>query len=300
MDADGWRKPLTSKVYGDCGKDLRKSIAKLTRKLCTQETNDESLQGFLAARLVPLDKQPGVRPIGVGEVLRRISGKLVMAVVKEDVIAGGSRVQMCSGQKGGSEAAIHAMRSVFESETAEAVILVDAANAFNNINRKALLHNVKVLCPIFACYVNNCYRSPARLFVIGGIELKSNEGTTQGDPIGMAVYAIGITPLLNMLLSTIADIQDQMAAFADDITSVGKLLSLRQWWTQITNIGPHFGYFPQPTKSWLIVKENHYEEAKAVFEGTNIQISKTGERHLGAVIGSKSFRERYCKEMVER
>ena len=81
------------------------------------------------------------------------------------------------------------------------MILVDAANAFNNINRKALLHNVKVLCPIFACYVNNCYRSPARLFVIGGIELKSNEGTTQGDPIGMAVYAIGITPLLNMLLS---------------------------------------------------------------------------------------------------
>jgi len=41
----------------------------------------------------------------------------------------------------------------------------------------------------------------------------------------MAVYSIGITPLLNIMLSTIADIQDQMAAFADDITSVGKLLS---------------------------------------------------------------------------
>ena len=108
-----------------------------------------------------------------------------MVVVKEDVIASGSRVQMCSGQKGGSEAAIHAMRSVFENETAEAVILVDAANAFNNINRKALLHNVQVLCPIFSRYVNNYYRSPARLFVIGGVELKSNEGTTQGDPIGM-------------------------------------------------------------------------------------------------------------------
>ena len=149
-------------------------------------------------------------------------------------------------------------------------------------------------------YVNNCYRSTARLFVTGGIELKSNEGTTQGDHIGMAVYAIGIKPLLNMLLSTKADIQDQMAAFADDKTSVGKLLSLRWWRTQITTIGPHYGYFPQPTKSWLIVKENHYEEAKAVFEVTNIQISKIGERHLGAVIGSKSFRERYCKEVIER
>ncbi|XP_066919036.1 uncharacterized protein [Clytia hemisphaerica] len=300
MDADGWRKPLTSKVYGDCGKDLRKSIAKLTRKLCTQETNDESLQGFLAARLVPLDKQPGVRPIGVGEVLRRISGKLVMAVVKEDVIVGGSRVQMCSGQKGGSEAAIHAMRSVFENEAAEAVILVDAANAFNNINRKALLHNVQVLCPIFARYVNNCYRSPARLFVIGGVELKSNEGTTQGDPIGMAVYAIGITPLLNIMLSIIADIPDKMAAFADDITSVGKLLSLKRWWSRITTVGPHFGYFPQPTKSWLIVKEEYLDEAEEIFRETNIQVSKDGERHLGAVIGSINFKDRYCKEIVDK
>jgi len=148
-----------------------------------QQTNDESLQSFLAARLVPLDKQPGIRPIGVGEVLRRISGKLAMAIVKDDVITSGSRVQMCSGQKGGSEAAIHAMRAAFESQAAEAVILVDAANAFNHINRKSLLHNVQVLCPIFSTYVINCYRVPARLFVIGGIELKSNEGTTQGDPI---------------------------------------------------------------------------------------------------------------------
>ena len=300
MDADGWRKPLTSKVFGDSGKDLRKAIVSVTRKLCTQEIIDESLEGFLAARLVPLDKQPGVRPIGVGEVLRRISGKLAMTIVKKDVITSGSRVQMCSGQKGGSEAAIHAMRSVFESEAAEAVILVDAANAFNNINRKALLHNVQVLCPIFARYVLNCYRTPARLFVIGGVELKSNEGTTQGDPIGMAVYAIGLTPLLTELLSTIAEIEDQMAAFADDITSVGKLVSLRSWWNQITTIGPHFGYYPQPKKSWLIVKESEYENAKAIFEGTNIQISKDGERHLGAVIGSREYKDQYCTRMVKQ
>ena len=62
-----------------------------------------------------------------------------MSIVKGDVIISGSRVQICSGQKGGSEAAIHLIRKAFESEGAEAVILVDAANAFNNINRKAFL-----------------------------------------------------------------------------------------------------------------------------------------------------------------
>lgn len=40
----------------------------------------KSLQAFLACRLVPLDKQPGLRPIGFGEVLIRISTKVVMSV----------------------------------------------------------------------------------------------------------------------------------------------------------------------------------------------------------------------------
>ena len=31
MDADGWRKPFTSKVYGDCGVDLRTALANFTK-----------------------------------------------------------------------------------------------------------------------------------------------------------------------------------------------------------------------------------------------------------------------------
>ena len=38
-------------------------------------------------------------------------------------------------------------------------------------------------------YAYNCYSVHARLFVLGGAELKSKEGTTQGDPPAMALYA---------------------------------------------------------------------------------------------------------------
>ena len=82
---------------------------------------------------------------------------------------------MCAGHESGSEAAIHAMRDMFEQDETEAVLLVDAANAFNSINRKALLHNIKILCPILSCYVNNCYNIPTRLFIIGGSEISSKE-----------------------------------------------------------------------------------------------------------------------------
>ena len=43
-------------------------------------------------------------------------------------------------------------------------------------------------------------------------------------------------------------------------------------------IGENYGYYPQPTKSWLIVEQNKLEEAVRVFEGTNNQLSTEEKR----------------------
>ena len=49
-----------------------------------------------------------------------------------------------------------------------------------------------------------------------------------------------------------------MVAFADDFSAAGKLTSLLQWWTILLEVGLKFTYFPEPAKSWLIVKpETH-------------------------------------------
>ena len=64
---------LISQNYSSDGKDLRVAIASVARKLCTQEVEtDGQLEAYTACRLIPLDKdeKDGVRPIGVGEVLR--------------------------------------------------------------------------------------------------------------------------------------------------------------------------------------------------------------------------------------
>ena len=133
----------------------------------------------MACRLIPLDKNPGLRPIGVGEVLRRIAEKVVQKVVKEDIKKAAVYLQLRTGHEAGREAAIHAMHKIFESNETEAILIVDAENACNSINPKALLHNIEYLCLTIATFLYNCYAISARVFIIGGKEIRSREGTTQ-------------------------------------------------------------------------------------------------------------------------
>ena len=103
-------------------------------------------------------------------------------------------MQTCSGHDAGSEAAIHAMKSIFDDDDTHAALLVDTTNAFNLANRQAALHNISVLCPSFSTILNDTY-APIRLFITGKGELSSTKGTSQWDPLAMARYAIAVTPL---------------------------------------------------------------------------------------------------------
>ena len=90
-----------------------------------------------------MNKNPGVRLIGVGDLARRVVGKTIAWVLRDEVQEAAGPLQVSSGIKGGAEAAIHAMRSIFESDATDAVILVDAANAFNRLNRQVAHHNIQ-------------------------------------------------------------------------------------------------------------------------------------------------------------
>ena len=70
--------------FGSSGEDLRKAIADMTKRLC--QNNTVHLEASLTCKLIPLDKQPGDRPIGIGEILRRVIGKIVMKLLKRDVL----------------------------------------------------------------------------------------------------------------------------------------------------------------------------------------------------------------------
>jgi len=86
LDYDEWRRILTSNSFETEASDLWSSIAKLTRTLCSAAQEENSLEPLLASCLILLNKNPDLRPIGIGETLRRIIGKSVDRVLKQDIV----------------------------------------------------------------------------------------------------------------------------------------------------------------------------------------------------------------------
>ena len=91
---------------------------------------------------------------------------------------------------------------------------------------------MQVLCPPLSNIIINTYRVNILLF-IDGCNILSSEGTTQGDPLAMAMYSVSVTPLITLL-------QDPSVAqvwFADDATAGGTLQGLLTWWIGLKHHG---------------------------------------------------------------
>ena len=230
--------------------------------------------------------------------MRRIVGKAISWSLSTEIQHAAGPLQVATGLKGGAEAAIHSMRDIFNKEACDAVILVDAENAFNKLNRRVALHNIQYICPPFATVLINTYRIPARLFITSGGEIQSAEGTTQGDTLAMAFYGLGTRPILMHLKQEIPAVFQVW--YADDATGAGQLQELKKWWDVIKDEGTKFGYHVKPSKSWLILKSpEKLEECRQLF-GTSINMTLEGKRHLGAALGSNNFKEEYINEKVQK
>ena len=147
----------------------------MAKRICSSFVDPMSLAPLLAYHLIALDKYPGVRPIGIGDTARRIISKAVFSIESSDIQEVTGSQQLCGGQISGVEAAIHATRSSFESEESEAVLLVDATNAFNALNRQVALQNIRCLCPTIATILINTCRTPTDLYVDGDVILSESK-----------------------------------------------------------------------------------------------------------------------------
>ena len=89
---------------------------------------------FCWSFLVSLNKNPGVQPISVYNIICRVIGKAILLVVGGDIQSVTGAIQHCAGQLGGCEAAVHAMQKIYDDGNVDSILFVDVTNAFNRLN----------------------------------------------------------------------------------------------------------------------------------------------------------------------
>jgi len=70
----------------------------LTVHLCTVLVDPQGLAPFTACRLIAVNKNPGVQPIGICETVRCLVSKAILRVIKDDVQQATGAVQLYAGQ----------------------------------------------------------------------------------------------------------------------------------------------------------------------------------------------------------
>ena len=281
--------------FGSLSQKLRDIVANLSSMIANSLCDWSLIRALFANRLIALDKCPGIRPIGIGESLRRIISKTICLLTRDDVEFACGSHQLCAGLQCGIEGAVHAACDLFESND-WGMLMVDASNAFNSINRITLLWNVRILWPRASRFLFNTYQGWSPLLIKNSPELLfSKEGVIQGDPISMFMYAIGSLSLIQRLNAANDRIQ---IWYADDASVIGELSQIRCWFDDLIKIGPLYGYYPEPAKCHLVVKEPFISIAKELFVDLGINISTSG-RLLGGVVGDISGKESFVTDKVK-
>ena len=156
LDAIAWRRLCCT--FKSASVTLSSALAAVGHCICTEAVHPDGLSASVACCLIPLDKQPDVQPIGIGEVPQRIIAKAVLHLVDLDIHEACGALQVCVGCEGGCKAAVHAMRQLFHDPGSQAVLLVDTSSAFNSVNRQAAFHNILCICPFLAQILINTYQ----------------------------------------------------------------------------------------------------------------------------------------------
>ena len=154
--------------FGAASAELRLIVGEFVEWLGNGCPPWAAYRALMSGRMIALDKQPGIRPVGVGETWRRLMAKCLLKVARPEAKTACGTTQMAGGLEVEIEGAIHAIRVLWEEHKKEEdweFLLIDARNAFNEEKRTAMLWAVRHEWTSGAQFTFNCYRHWAMLVV---------------------------------------------------------------------------------------------------------------------------------------
>ena len=203
---------------------------------------------FFGANLIALGKKGGgIRPIAVGNTLRRSSAKCTGTMAKSNRCVECGNVQLGYGTQRGAEAAAHATRLYVRQEHSPDQILlkIDMKNAFNSISREALLATVFAKHPLIYNYTEAASAKPSFLFYRDKIFL-SGEGAQQGDPEGPLLFSDTINDTIGSICSKLN------LWYLDDGNLAGTFEDVLNYYTTLRSAFVAMGLEVNPQKCELV------------------------------------------------
>lgn len=193
-------KDLIGPAAGDGAPLLMNALVGFTTLVLEGKT-PESIQPFLfGASLTALNKKDGgLRPIAVGNTLRRLVAKCACSQARDLTSEVLPPHQLGFGVAQGAECAVHAARIFTNNLTPhQALVKVDFRNAFNCIRRDKMLAAVEEFIPSLLPFVHSAYSPVSKLFWEDA-EVAFAEGVQQGDPISPLLFCITINKMVSEL-----------------------------------------------------------------------------------------------------
>ncbi|KAK9048234.1 hypothetical protein SSX86_016863 [Deinandra increscens subsp. villosa] len=141
----------------------------------------------------------------------------------------------------GAEAVLHSANRFlheFHTDGSLAMLTVDFSNAFNLVDRTALLREVRSRCPSISPWVDFLYGQPSRLYV-GDSHIWSAAGVQQGDPLGPLLFALVLHPLVHRIRDSCK--LPFHAWYLDDGTIIGDAMEVAKALDIIRAEGPALG-----------------------------------------------------------
>ena len=108
------------------------------------------------------------------------------------------------------------------------------------------------------------------------------------------MYGLATIPLIRRLDGLCKQIW-----YADDSAAIGTVEQLHAWWNRLATEGQAFGYFPNPSKTWVVTKQRHFDKASNTFAGSGVNVTLDGRPYLGVVIDSQEYIEEYVSSKVQ-
>ena len=227
------------------------NLTMFVNKLCAGQLPPSIAPFLCGASLLPCKKKcGGLRPIAVGEVLRRLTSKCVSRAFHSQTSSILAPLQLGVGIPAGCKAIVHAVSNMLADTavlpTDHITLLVDFSNAFNLVDRGIMFMEIRQRIPYMAAWMESCYGSQPILY-LSDHTISSCCGVQQGDPLGPLGCALALHPIAEKIKAEVPGLLVN-AWYLDDGTLCGPASDVAAALTIIEEEEPKHGLYVNRSK----------------------------------------------------